>query len=194
MTQIILKWAQTSDGFIAHEDFSSRWISSESSRELVHQWRTEVDAIVVGSNTVRYDDPLLTARTLPPPQKQPIRIVFDRTLALPPTHRVFDSSSPTLVLNELREERRDNVRFKRITFSMEAVLRAFSEEGLGAVMVEGGARTWQWFIDGDAWNEARVFVAPTKFGSGIIAPRLPIGPVREEGCDVDLLRIYFNER
>ncbi|HWA33460.1 MAG TPA: bifunctional diaminohydroxyphosphoribosylaminopyrimidine deaminase/5-amino-6-(5-phosphoribosylamino)uracil reductase RibD, partial [Cyclobacteriaceae bacterium] len=97
---ILLKWAETSDGFIAREDYSSKWISNEFSRQLGHKLRAEVDAVLVGTQTAKHDDPRLNVRDWS--GKDPLRIVIDKSLKLNPKLNLFDKSQPTICYNVVR--------------------------------------------------------------------------------------------
>jgi diaminohydroxyphosphoribosylaminopyrimidine deaminase / 5-amino-6-(5-phosphoribosylamino)uracil reductase len=98
---VILKWAQTRDGFIARENFDSKWISNSYSRQLVHKWRSEEDAIMVGTQTARYDNPMLNVRDWT--GRNPLRIVLDRHMSLKSELHLFDGSQPTLRYNQVRQ-------------------------------------------------------------------------------------------
>lgn len=196
---IILKWAQTADGFMARNDGSSKWISGEDSRLLVHRWRAEESAILVGKRTLLRDDPELTVRAVP--GKNPLRIVFDPDLSAPPNSNVFNQDAPTWVLNNRLTEDRDHIKF----FSpaptetyLDLVLRLCREEKILSLFVEGGAATLSSFISSNLWDEARIFSSRTiTFGSGLAAPRIP--EPREakqtpspEVMSEDIMRMYFN--
>src|SRR5690606_13795176 len=99
---VILKWAQTLDGFVAREDSTSKWITNASSRQLVHKWRAEEDAIMVGKNTAKYDDPTLNVRDWV--GKNPVRLVVDSKLELPNTLKLFDEAVPTICYNTQKDE------------------------------------------------------------------------------------------
>jgi diaminohydroxyphosphoribosylaminopyrimidine deaminase/5-amino-6-(5-phosphoribosylamino)uracil reductase len=182
----ILKWAQTSDGFIARSDGSSKWISCEASRTLTHEWRAQEMGIMVGTATARVDDPHLTVRYVS--GENPVRIVIDNSLSLPPQSNLFNSEADTIIFNGLQEGTRGNLSFVRIDFRR-AIAPQIGDRlyqwSLISFIIEGGAKTLQSFIDADLWDEARVFVSPEKFGSGITAPTLPPFPheVRPSGHD-----------
>ena len=169
---IILKWAQTSDGFIARSNFDSKWISNEQSRRLVHKWRAEEDAILVGTNTAQYDNPRLNVREWE--GKQPVRIVIDRNLRLPKAHHLFDHSQPTLCYNLTKDRSEENLEFVTIAAPdfLPELLRDLHQKDIQSVMVEGGSQILNQFIEQGLWDEARVFSSPTKFKKGIKAPVL----------------------
>jgi diaminohydroxyphosphoribosylaminopyrimidine deaminase/5-amino-6-(5-phosphoribosylamino)uracil reductase len=191
---VILKWAATSDGYIARTDHTSKWISSDASRARVHEWRAVEDAILVGTATARHDNPALTVRMTS--GRNPLRIVIDRHLALSPNLTLFDGNTETLVFNSLRSERRSaNVELVKIDDPdgfVPSILQELYQRRISSLIVEGGSRTLSSFIEADAWDEARVFESKAKFGEGIPAPPLPHPPLSEEECGGDILKIYMN--
>lgn len=172
---IILKWAQSADGFIDRErdpqDGSwPEWITDEVCRFMVHKWRTEEPGIMVGANTAILDNPQLTARLYP--GRQPVRILVDPHLRVPGNLKLFDSSARVIVLNGLKDEEQGHICLRKIDLGRMpgSLLTALYEEGLQSVIVEGGARLLQTFIDSGKWDEARIFTGPVQFGKGVRAP------------------------
>jgi diaminohydroxyphosphoribosylaminopyrimidine deaminase/5-amino-6-(5-phosphoribosylamino)uracil reductase len=191
---VILKWAQTSDGFIARENYDSKWISDEFSRQLVHKWRSEEDAVLVGSNTVVHDDPALNVRNWT--GRNPVRIVVDRYLKLSSGLKVFDQTQPTIRYNLEKNAKNHNVELVKISESnfLNDLLADLYARKIQSVIVEGGATILNAFIDNNLWNEARVFISPTEFKNGIAAPRFNTSPQSGEKLKIDLLRIYRNSQ
>jgi diaminohydroxyphosphoribosylaminopyrimidine deaminase/5-amino-6-(5-phosphoribosylamino)uracil reductase len=191
---VILKWAQTSDGFIARENYDSKWISDDFSRQLVHKWRSEEDAILVGSNTVVHDDPALNVRNWT--GRNPVRIVVDRYLKLPSGMKVFDQTQPTIRYNVEKSSKDLNIELVKIPESnfLDNLLADLYARKIQSVIVEGGATILNAFVDSNLWNEARVFISPTEFKRGIGAPTLNISPQSEIKLKTDLLRIYKNSQ
>lgn len=189
---IILKWAETSDGFMARKDFSSKWISNVKSRQLVHKWRSEEDGILIGFNTARYDNPSLTVRNWH--GKNPIRIVIDTNLNLDSSIKLLTDSMRTIILNHSKEEADGSLIYKKIDPAnfIKDSLEKLWELDLGSVLVEGGAATLQKFIDAGLWDEARTFVSPIAFKDGIAAPQLIVEPTSERIIEDDRLLITFN--
>jgi diaminohydroxyphosphoribosylaminopyrimidine deaminase/5-amino-6-(5-phosphoribosylamino)uracil reductase len=169
---IILKWAETSDGFIARENHDSKWISDEHSRQLNHKWRTEEDAIMVGAKTAQFDNPQLNVRDWT--GRNPVRVVIDRFLKLNDKLHLFDRTQKTIVYNVLRHEERENLLFMRIEERdfLNEVIKDLYKQKIQSVIVEGGAYTIQSFIEADLWDEARVFQSPKTFGKGITSPSI----------------------
>ncbi|MFY0599389.1 MAG: bifunctional diaminohydroxyphosphoribosylaminopyrimidine deaminase/5-amino-6-(5-phosphoribosylamino)uracil reductase RibD [Cyclobacteriaceae bacterium] len=188
---IILKWAQTSDGFVARENFDSKWISNQYSRQLVHKWRTEEDAIMVGTNTARYDDPSLTARDWK--GGNPTRIVMDRNLALPSDLKLFDEEVETLVFTERAKEDQKNITYIQLPkLSPKQILDELYKRRIHSVLIEGGSTLLNAFLKENFWDEARVFTANTEFGKGIAAPEIHGRPSVEEDIDGDKLETFLN--
>jgi diaminohydroxyphosphoribosylaminopyrimidine deaminase/5-amino-6-(5-phosphoribosylamino)uracil reductase len=187
---VILKWAQTEDGFIARENFDSKWISDDYSRQLVHKWRTEEDAILVGKNTALYDNPRLTSREWI--GKNPIRVVIDNQLELHPNMNLFDGAVPTYVMNLKEEYSSKGVDYLQYDGSIQNLLSRLYEKSIQSVIVEGGAKTLESFIEDRLWDEARVFTSKQEFEKGIESP--PIGGrlLKDVTIVEDRLEIYEN--
>lgn len=190
---IILKWAETADGFIAKENNDSKWISNEHSRQLVHKWRAEEDAILAGRNTVHHDNPQLNVRDWS--GRNPLRIVIDRFLTLSDKLHVFDGSQPTLVYNVLKHEEHVNLTLVRIDEQgfLWHLVKDLYRRKIQSVIVEGGLFTLQQFIDQGLWDEARVFASSKIFGAGISAPVFKGNLISRESVFSDTLSIYQHE-
>ncbi len=191
---IILKWAETSDGFIARENRDSKWISNEYSRQLVHRWRSEEDAVLVGTGTAEYDNPSLNVRDWS--GRNPVRIVSDRNLRLDKRLKLFDHSQSTLCYNILRDE--DGHNLNLIKLSKENYWKNLIDElfkrRIQSVIIEGGAQTLDEFIKLDLWDEARIFRSLQSFDKGIFAPKLEGIIIKEEKIIGDQLTVIRNKR
>ncbi len=168
---IILKWAETADGFIAGEGGQTK-ISNLYSDRIVHQWRAEESAIMVGYRTALLDDPQLNVRLAQ--GTDPVRIVFDKHLSLPSTLKFFDQSQATLVFNFCEDKKRGNVEYIRIaeSGSIQQILAHLYDKKLLSLLVEGGCGLLQSFIDGGYWNEARIIQSDAFIYSGVRGPHL----------------------
>jgi diaminohydroxyphosphoribosylaminopyrimidine deaminase/5-amino-6-(5-phosphoribosylamino)uracil reductase len=187
---IILKWAQTADGFLARSNFDSKWISNQYSRQLVHKWRGEEDAVLVGTGTAAHDNPLLTVRDWS--GRNPKRIVIDRFLRLPETLHLFDQSIDTICYNLVKQEEKSNlfyVKLNEMDFIKDLVNDLY-ERNIQSVIIEGGAQTLQLFIDGGWWDEARVFTSRQTFTEGVKAPLTEARIDKSEFVFDDQLLIY----
>ena len=184
---IILKWAETKDGFIAplhKEEQKPVWITNIYSRQLVHKWRTEEQAILVGTNTVREDNPSLTVRDWT--GKNPIRIVLDRDSKLNSKFNVFNESAETIKITK-----------NDIDFSQPIAIQISDflyKKEINSIIIEGGAITLQTFIDENIWDEARVFVGINEFKEGTKAPILKGELISETRILNDSLNIYNNKK
>lgn len=189
---VLLKWAQTRDGFIARTNHDSKWISNPLSRQLVHRWRAEESAILVGTRTAYYDNPRLNVRDWT--GKNPLRLVIDRELSLAPELHLFDDSQPTLIYNEKRAKRTRQTQWIQLNegFGLQDILNDLQQRNIQSLLVEGGAALLRDFIQQGLWDEARVFTGNTNFGQGIPAATLPGFPVEQFKLDQDLLQIYKN--
>lgn len=190
---IILKWAQTRDGFIAREDYDSKWISNEYSRILVHKSRALEDAVLVGSNTALHDNPKLNVRDWS--GRNPLRVVLDRSGSLPVNLNLFDKQQPTICYNSTRDDLKENLEYVRIedTDFIGGVVKNLYRKKIQSVIVEGGSQVLNYFIQNNLWDEAMVFEAPTDFGKGISAPAITGNPDRTINIEDDQLKIYFNK-
>lgn len=176
---IILKWAETSDGFIAPLTKNEKkpvWITNPFSRQLVHKWRTEEQAILVGANTVLQDNPSLTVRDWT--GQNPIRVVLDKTESLPKTLGIFNNEAETILLKET---------------SAKSICEVLFKVNINSVIIEGGTKTLQMFIDENIWDEARVFIGNNTFGDGTKAPSFSGTLISEENILNDTLKIYHND-
>lgn len=169
---VILKWAQTFDGFIARENYDSKWISNFYSRKLVHKWRAEEDAIFVGTNTAQHDDPRLNVRAWQ--GKNPFRVFIDKDLRLPKALNLFDGSQPTICYNLNINSKHENLEYVMLkkTHFLECLLKDLCKRKIQSIIIEGGSTMINAFIEQGLWDEARIFTSDTEFGKGISAPEL----------------------
>ncbi|WP_394748532.1 bifunctional diaminohydroxyphosphoribosylaminopyrimidine deaminase/5-amino-6-(5-phosphoribosylamino)uracil reductase RibD [Spongiimicrobium salis] len=199
---IILKWAETADGFIApkknwrKEQPEPYWITNTYSKQLVHQWRSQEQGILVGTQTVLEDNPRLNTRLWA--GASPVRIVLDRQLKIPEHFHLMDNSVKTIVFTEISEAHlfQTGIQYEPIDFSKniaEQICAVLHQHQLLSFIIEGGARTLQTFIDANLWDEARVFTGPTLFKAGIKAPLLPSSKSTITKIASDTLKIYHND-
>ncbi|MEZ4858062.1 MAG: bifunctional diaminohydroxyphosphoribosylaminopyrimidine deaminase/5-amino-6-(5-phosphoribosylamino)uracil reductase RibD [Flavobacteriaceae bacterium] len=203
---IFLKWAQTNDGFMApknKQEVKPVWISNEFSRQWVHKMRTQEQAILVGTQTVLDDNPLLNARDWK--GNSPIRVVLDKTLKIPNTAAIYDQSIKTLILTESNNykknlpskgEKHRCLLFEKIDFSeniASQICELLYTHAIQSVIVEGGSKTLQTFIDENLWDEAFVFEGPMSFLEGTKAPLLKAKIFLETTLKSDRLLHYKNK-
>jgi diaminohydroxyphosphoribosylaminopyrimidine deaminase/5-amino-6-(5-phosphoribosylamino)uracil reductase len=183
---IILKWAQTLDGFIAPnpETRNSKnpvWITNQYSRQLVHQWRSQEQAILVGTKTVLADNPKLNVRDVY--GKNPLRIVLDRTGKINDSFHVKDNTLKTIVFTEkINMVSKENLIYENCIFDdnlLNFICLKLYKLNIQSIIIEGGSSTLNSFISSNFWDEANVFIGNTNFGSGIKAPKLPNGKIKK---------------
>ncbi len=172
---VIIKWARSANGKMAGNSEERTLISNEYTNRLVHRWRSEEAAIMVGTRTALLDNPSLTNRLWM--GHQPVRIVLDKTLRLPPHLNIFDQKEITLVFNEVKEGQDGNIHYCKLTNEkslVRQILLSCYEKGLQSILVEGGAQLLQSFINEGFWDEARVITNESLFmAEGVAAPLLP---------------------
>ncbi len=188
---VILKWAQSKDGLIGKED-KQVWISNAASQQLNHRWRAEEDAILVGTNTAQSDNPSLTVRHWK--GKNPIRVLIDRDLVISPTANIFSEEAETIVFNAKKTDWQGHIKHIELEnyglYLPQNILYQLYLMDVQSIIIEGGAKTLQTFIDAGLWDEARVFQSDTELRAGVPAPQL-IGEVFEKYLiSSDLLTIY----
>jgi diaminohydroxyphosphoribosylaminopyrimidine deaminase/5-amino-6-(5-phosphoribosylamino)uracil reductase len=188
---IILKWAETADGFIARKNFDSKWISHSHSRQLVHKWRSEEDAVLVGTGTALHDNPMLTVRDWR--GRNPTRIVIDRYSRLLKTLTLFDGQHKTICYTTTKNETYKNLDFVKLSESsfQNELLDDLFKRNIQSVIIEGGATTLQQFINTGLWDEARIFTSDQEFGAGIVAPQFNGNLIATESVSNDTLTVYM---
>jgi diaminohydroxyphosphoribosylaminopyrimidine deaminase/5-amino-6-(5-phosphoribosylamino)uracil reductase len=192
---VVLKWAQTKDGFLdrlrSNDQKGINWISSEESRSLVHHWRSKEMSILVGKHTALNDNPSLTVRDVS--GKNPIRILIDSQLQVQNDISLFSTDAPTLIFNRIKNEQKGNIEWIKIPeTSTKFILDELYHRGIHSVMVEGGSRTLQYFIIDNVWDEAYVLVGDLQYGEGVKAPVLNRVPTHVHGFGTD--QIYYFKR
>ena len=171
---IILKWAKSKDNFIAPiNQEKSFWMTSDESKKLVHNWRAEEDAILVGRKTVVADNPSLTVRECE--GKNPIRIVIDKELSLNEKSNVFDDQSETIVFNNIKTAIIDKITYLKADFNNlnKDILKQLYNRDILSLIIEGGAFTINSFIENGLYDEIRVFTTNKVLENGIKSPNIP---------------------
>lgn len=182
---IILKWAQTEDGFIAPLTKVKKtpvWITNTYSQQIVHKWRTEEHAILLGTNTVQQDNPTLTARAWK--GKNPIRVVIDKDQKLSKNYNIFNKNAETIIVSK------NNVDFSKPL--AKEITTYLHSKNIQSLIIEGGTKTLQTFIDENIWDEARVFTGKKFFKNGVKAPFLSGKLTSETLFKDDVLKTFQN--
>lgn len=189
---VILKWAQTANGYFAPKDGKQHWITGPIAKSIVHQWRGEEDAILVGKQTALIDNPQLTNRNLK--GKNPIRIVIDRDLAIPTTHHIYNNVAKTIIFNEVKTDVVNNVHFVQMEdmkfYLAQKIAFQLYLMDIQSVIIEGGIQTLNQFITAGLWDEARVFTSKNSWEDGIQAPEITGDILEKMSLGDDELTIY----
>ena len=195
---LVLKWAESADGFLAGLHFQPVQISGPQAQLLTHKWRTEEAAILVGTRTALHDNPRLSAREWPGPQ--PTRVVIDKNLALPPSHHVLDGSQPTIIYTHRERASEPNLAYVQLDFAppatdlLPAILADLYARQVQSVLVEGGPTVLTGLLEANVWDEIRVFRSPNRLERGVAAPRLGLrGWQSHEKVGPDDLFVYRNK-
>ena len=189
---IILKWAQTADGFFAPLDGTKRWITSEASKQLVHKWRSEEDAVLIGKNTALIDNPQLNVRDWL--GRNPKRMVIDRNLTLPKSLHLFDQSQETFIFNSQKSFYDGNLKYLELedfdNLLPQLILYQLYLMDIQSIIVEGGVKTIELFLKSGLWDEARIFMSSDKWEEGIKAPFISGKLDSEQIIGLDNLKTY----
>ncbi|MGY8987912.1 MAG: bifunctional diaminohydroxyphosphoribosylaminopyrimidine deaminase/5-amino-6-(5-phosphoribosylamino)uracil reductase RibD [Flavobacteriales bacterium] len=191
---IILKWAISKDGYIAPKNQTeSFWMTSSESKKLVHKWRAEEDAILVGRITAEKDNPSLTVREVE--GNNPIRIVIDKDLKLSTNLNIFNSEAETLIFNSVKTEKKYTNNFIKIDFNnlIKNILKELYKQNIQSVIIEGGSKTIQSFIDTNMWDEARIFTTNKELKDGVKIPIIEGKILSTAEIDTDCLKIIVND-
>jgi diaminohydroxyphosphoribosylaminopyrimidine deaminase/5-amino-6-(5-phosphoribosylamino)uracil reductase len=174
---IILKWAESQDGYIAPTEKIEKkpvWITNAHSRQLVHKWRSEEQAILVGTQTVIDDNPKLDVRDWT--GNNPIRLVLDQHNRIPKQSQIFDNQVKTLLFSKIKsDDEKENTIFEIIDFEKDVpnqLIHSLYRHQIQSVIIEGGRHTLQTFINANLWDEARVFIGKVQINAGTKAPVL----------------------
>ena len=177
---IILKWAETKNGMIANERYESKWISNNLSRQLVHKWRAQEDAILVGASTVEHDNPQLTVRHWK--GKNPIRVIIDPKGRVNLKSHIYNNLSNTIILTNINENKKKYLKKIKInSFEIKEINSFLVKETITSILIEGGAFTLGKFITSNQWDEIRIFQSNKTFKKGIKAPI------------INKLKLYYRE-
>jgi diaminohydroxyphosphoribosylaminopyrimidine deaminase/5-amino-6-(5-phosphoribosylamino)uracil reductase len=199
---LILKWAETMDGFIAplHDKREVKpqpyWISNSYSRQLVHKWRSQEQAILVGTKTVLADNPKLNVRTWF--GRTPIRVIIDRKLRVNSDYHVLDQNAKTIIITEIKKGPKwvKNIDYEVVDFTKnvpQQICQLLYKHNTTSVLIEGGGKTLESFISDNLWDEARIFVGPNSFGEGIKAPHFSGTKKSTRKIGSDILNLYKND-
>lgn len=192
---IILKWAQTLNGFFAPSTPNQKWITSELSKQLVHCWRSEEDAVLVGKNTVLIDNPQLNVRLWS--GKDPVRMIIDRNLELKKDLHIFDQSQETIIFNSVKTEIDGKTKYLEVedfdNLLPQLICYQLYLMDVQSIIIEGGAKILELFIAAGLWDEARIFTGRQTWENGITSPSIN-GKIKETlNVGPDVLNIWQND-
>lgn len=189
---VILKWAQTADGFMAAENNEQKWITNSYSKQLVHLWRTQEQSVLVGTRTAKIDNPQLNARLWT--GNHPVRLILDKELKLDKTLHLFDGNQRTIVFTEKQKAGEHNLEFIEVPFDSnlpQSILSRLFELHIQSVIIEGGKSTLETFMQRDLWDEARIFTSSGFWNSGIQSPEIYGNLVHTKNIINDKLEILY---
>ncbi len=192
---IILKWAQSLDGFIAPENNSKiTWITNNFSRQLVHKLRANEQAILIGTNTALTDNPKLTTRSWK--GTDIVRVIIDRSLKIPEKNNIYDSTVKTIILTTKKRKNKQNIFFEIIDFNKDItsqICNVLYQHKLQSVIIEGGSKTLQSFITSNLWDQTQVYNGNTRFIKGLKSPKFKGQLLQTKNIKNNSLIIYKND-
>lgn len=180
---IVLKWAQSLDGYIdirrVNNEKGVHWITTPECKQLTHSWRAELQAILIGTGTALIDDPSLTVRESA--GRNPLRVLIDRSLKVDKNAKIFNSEANTLVYNTVKDGHEDHIEWVKLPFEnlRQEMLDDLYERNVISLMIEGGAKTLQNFINANLWDETRLLEGPKYFGSAGVRVTPPQGELKD---------------
>tara|TARA_B110000263_G_scaffold232500_1_gene228607 strand:- start:437 stop:1483 length:1047 start_codon:yes stop_codon:yes gene_type:complete len=190
---IILKWAESKDGFMAPSSmFRNKknpfWLSNIHSIQKSHKWRAEEQAILIGVQTVIDDDPSLTVRSYS--GNNPLRIILDPNNRAPDYSKIITDNLNTLIINSSREKRTKKKCWKKINFKLfkEEIIKVLNTKKIQSIIIEGGSRTLEYFIENDLFDEIRKIKTQLKLNNGIKSPKYNGKIIREEIIKGDVIQ------
>jgi len=191
---IVLKWASTANGYFAPQNSVQQWISGPLAKKLVHKWRTEEDAVLVGKKTALADNPQLSAREWK--GKNPVRILIDRKLDVPADNLLYNDSAKTIIFNEEKTEVINHIHYIQMEdmqyYLPEKIAYQLYLMDIQSIIIEGGAYILNLFITSGLWDEARVFSSADSWDNGLLSPQLNGRITEVVNVDKDKLIIYEN--
>jgi len=199
---VILKWAESQDGFLSPFEYGKSgkndpiWLTNAYSKQLVHKWRSEEQAILVGKHTALMDNPSLTTKLWE--SKHPLKIIINKELEVPADNAIFSDKAETLVFTSKLPQSvfQQHINYSQIDFKtpvIPQILKELHQREIQSLIVEGGKITLESFIDSNLWDEARVFISPKTLKCGTPAPKFDKQPYSSKNILKDKLSFYNNE-
>jgi diaminohydroxyphosphoribosylaminopyrimidine deaminase/5-amino-6-(5-phosphoribosylamino)uracil reductase len=190
---VMLKWAESDNGYIAPLQGNRVMLSNEFSQKWVHKMRSEENAVLIGYNTALLDNPSLNNRF--GEGKNLVRIVLDFNASLPQTLHLFDKSQQTIVFNFIKDEKEENLAFIKLDKEQESAAQILKHlQHINSVIIEGGSKTLQLFLDANLWDEAFIIGTPAIINNGTEAPKMNTGKLLDTfRLQTDTIKYYQNE-
>lgn len=192
---VILKWAETANGYFATNDGHQKWISGALAKRLAHQWRAEEDAILIGKQTAIIDNPRLTSREWP--GKNPIRLLIDKNLQVPQSNHLYNDEAKTIIFNEVKTDVVGNIHYIQMEdmhfYLPQKIAFQLYLMDIQSVIIEGGAQILKQFLEAGLWDEARLFASSTSWTEGIASPVINGNLQEQVQVGKDKLSIYIND-
>jgi diaminohydroxyphosphoribosylaminopyrimidine deaminase/5-amino-6-(5-phosphoribosylamino)uracil reductase len=196
---IVLKWAESLDGYIApiqKSETAPYWISQLPARKLVHKWRSEEQAILIGKNTALTDNPSLTTRLHKGPS--PIRVLIDPKGKVNRCAKIFDNNQKTIVFTATRQPSVNQIEYIAVDFTKNAVKQicdVLYHKNIQSLLIEGGRITLQHFIDANLWDEARIITGKKTLITGVKSPNISSFTKKKGSYKLgeDLIDIWIND-
>jgi len=190
---IILKWAQTKNGYFAPIDEQQKWLTGDLFKTLNHKWRAEEQAILIGTKTAIIDNPSLTVRNYK--GNSPIKILIDKDLKVSNEANIYQSKAKTIVFNQIKSSNENHIHFIQIDFKNEVlqqILNHLHQQKIQSVIIEGGAFTLNQFIKSGFWDEARIATNQAEWKEGIAAPKVTGTAIDNFQLENDSVEILLN--
>lgn len=192
---IILKWAETADGFFAPENGEKKWITGKEAKVLSHKWRSEEDAILVGKNTAIADKPYLNVREWQ--GRNPKRIVLDKNLEIPKDSPLFLPNADVFVFNEKKTDIEGHIKFIEVEqfdfYLPQKIVYQLYLWDIQSVIIEGGAKILNLFLEAGLFDEVRILKSNEAWGSGIKAPYVHLKADFKYKVGKDLFLFFHNQ-
>jgi diaminohydroxyphosphoribosylaminopyrimidine deaminase/5-amino-6-(5-phosphoribosylamino)uracil reductase len=187
---ITIKWAETCDGYIGTGTKDRMHISGSETNKLVHEWRAAEDAILVGTGTAMLDNPSLTVRFVN--GRSPLRVILQTSRPPSADLKMFQDGLPVVVINSIKEGVEGNAIYVKMSLDNgpEPLMDWLYRRDIQGLMIEGGQKTLQYFLDSDCWDELKIITNTAKWaGKGIQAPAVPVNAVFRHIKQIDTDRI-----
>ncbi len=191
---IILKWAESADGYMdierSNDKKGSFTLSNKQTQIVNHIWRSQEQAILVGKNTVLNDNPILTTRLIK--GINPVRLVLDRDLTIPQYYNIYNTEAKTIVFNAIKNNLKANIEYI-LAIELKDILNVLYEKKIQSVIVEGGAKVLNEFLYQNIWDEIRIIKTDVNLATGLKSPKVNMKSVKIETYDNNVIHYIYNQ-